>query len=219
MNHQRLYGQHFLISEKIAQRIVQTARILNNDTIFEAGTGHGILTRIMAPLARHVISVESDPTLYGDAQSTLDKYDNITLLYGDAFEDYHTFNVFVSNLPYSHSRRAVEWMTSITFRSGVMMVQKEFAQKLTETGKTRRAISVIWQEAFRIREQFDVGPHNFNPSPKVDSVVIYFEKTRTISKDVIHRIHRLFSSRRRLVAGTHRRLDDMTSHEILNHVI
>lgn len=219
MNHQKLHGQHFLTSERVAQRIVQTARILDDDTVFEAGTGHGVLTRIIAPLARHVISVESDHRLYTDAQSVLEEYDNITLLYRDAFEDSPIFDVFVSNLPYSQSRRAVEWMASLNFRSGIMMVQKEFAQKLTETGRTRRAISVIWQEAFHIREQFNVGPHNFDPPPKVDSVVIHFDKIRTISSDAIHSIHRLFSARRRLVPKTDRRLDDMTSNEILDHVI
>ena len=218
MNRQKSYGQHFLTSERVAQQIVKTARISHNDTVLEVGTGHGILTRIMAPLARRVISIEFDHTLYRSAQGVLDEYDNVTLQQGDAFGESPVFDVFVSNLPYSHSRRAVEWMSSLDFRSGTIMVQREFAQKLTETKRARKAISVIWQEAFRIKEQFNVGPHNFEPPPKVNSVVMHFDKVRVIPQCTIRRIHSLFSGRRRLVPDTNRRLNDMTSHEILNHV-
>ena len=38
------------------------------------------------------------------------------------------FTVFVSNLPYSESRNAIEWLVQRKFSHAIIMVQKEFAQ-------------------------------------------------------------------------------------------
>ena len=218
MKKQRLYGQHFLTSKKVAQRIADMAPVQYNDTVFEVGTGHGMLTDMLCPRASRVISVESDYTLYRNAQNNLARHGNLTLVCADAFETSYKFDIFVSNLPYSYSRSAIEWLAGLNFRSGVIMIQKEFAQKLAESGKSRRAVSVIWQEAFKTQERFEVGPYNFEPPPKVHSVVIRFDKTRIIPRHVIQKIHLLFSARRRLVPGIKRRLDDMTNGEIMDYV-
>ena len=43
MKKRNAYGQHFLKSAIIAKNIVSAAEITKNDTVFELGTGHGIL--------------------------------------------------------------------------------------------------------------------------------------------------------------------------------
>ncbi|MBN4046319.1 ribose ABC transporter permease, partial [Nitrosarchaeum koreense] len=40
----KLLGQHFLNSQNIAKSIVTEAKITKKDTVFELGTGLGILT-------------------------------------------------------------------------------------------------------------------------------------------------------------------------------
>lgn len=216
MKRQRLYGQHFLISKAIASRIVDAAGIRDGDTVLELGTGRGILTPYICRQAGHVISVESDDMLYRQAADHI-RYDNLMLLHGDGFDVDIQFDVFVSNLPYSQSRKAVEWLASTPFRCGVVMVQEEFAEKVFQMGPDRRAISIVWQEAFDAGVPFRIRRRNFDPPPAVDSQVIPFTKRRTVSYDIIRNIHTIFSRRRKLlhtIRGS-RRLDDMDSSEVM----
>ena len=56
MKKRNVYGQHFLKSAIIAKNIVSAAEITKNDTVFELGTGHGILIPYLCEKAKNVIS-------------------------------------------------------------------------------------------------------------------------------------------------------------------
>jgi 16S rRNA (adenine1518-N6/adenine1519-N6)-dimethyltransferase len=123
-------------------------------------------------------------------------------MYGDGFGGDFDFTVFVSNLPYSESRRAVEWLAQKKFSRAVVMVQTEFAEKLLSIGKKEmRAISVIANHAFEIRKIMSVGKKNFSPPPKVDSVVLLLEQKRVLSAKTIESVNKLFSYRRKTVGN------------------
>ena len=62
-------GQHFLNSNSIAQFIVSEAKITKKDTVFEIGTGLGILTPLLCQNANKVISVDVDEKLVNKAKS------------------------------------------------------------------------------------------------------------------------------------------------------
>ena len=47
-------GQHFLVDEKLADRIVAAAVIAPGERILEIGPGRGILTERLAPLGKLV---------------------------------------------------------------------------------------------------------------------------------------------------------------------
>ena len=64
---QRL-GQHFLISQTVAKKIAEAARITKKDVVLEIGTGRGILVPLVCSKAKHVISIEADSILYHDAK-------------------------------------------------------------------------------------------------------------------------------------------------------
>ena len=57
-------GQNFLMDQNLLKLVVRSADIQPTDIILEVGTGTGGLTVQMAPLARHVITVELDPQLF-----------------------------------------------------------------------------------------------------------------------------------------------------------
>lgn len=217
MRRRRLYGQHFLTSRAIASRIVEAAGIRGGDTVLELGTGRGILTPLLCRKAERVISAESDAALHREVAGRL-RHENLTLLLGNGLEVDAEFDVFVSNLPYSMSRRAVEWLAATPFRRGVIMVQEEFARKVSGTGADRRAISVVWQEAFDAGDAFRVGRNNFDPPPAVDSRVVPFRKRRTIPRRIIRNLHLIFSQRRKLLrtARGARRLNGMANGEVMD---
>ncbi|MGI0077325.1 MAG: ribosomal RNA small subunit methyltransferase A, partial [Nitrosopumilaceae archaeon] len=128
-------GQHFLHSQSVAKKIVEAADITKKDTVLEIGTGKGILVSLLCEKAGKVVSIESDLELYNSAKEKFSNITNLTLLHGDGFASDVKFTIFVSNLPYSKSRDAMEWLVQKKFRQAVVMVQKEFAQKIAEKTK------------------------------------------------------------------------------------
>lgn len=220
-------GQHFLNSNSIAVSIISEAKITSNDTVFELGTGLGILTPLLCEKAGKVISVDIDEELVSNAKSNFSDIDNLILKSGDGFKKKHSFSIFVSNLPYSASKDAIEWLAQSSFSHGVIMVQKEFADKLlAKSSKKRKAISIIAGNAFEIKIVFKVGKNNFSPPPKVDSVVLTITKKNNMQKDLIQTINKIFSYRRKTVKNilkqfdketmTDKRIDDLSEDEIID---
>ncbi|AJW70196.1 16S rRNA (adenine(1518)-N(6)/adenine(1519)-N(6))-dimethyltransferase RsmA [Nitrosopumilus adriaticus] len=221
------FGQHFLNSNSISQSIVSEAKITKNDVVFELGTGLGILTPLLCENASKVISVDVDEQLTKNAQSKFSNIENLVLKSGDGFKSKEPFTIFVSNLPYSKSKEAIEWLAQSSFSHGVIMVQKEFAEKLfAKSSKKRKAVSVIADYSFEIKILSNVGKNNFSPPPKVDSVILKIVKKNVMSKDLIHTINKIFSYRRKTVKNIlkqfnkeseiDKRVDDLSGDEIIN---
>lgn len=214
-------------SNVIAKRIVDEAKITKKDTVFEVGTGLGILTTHLCNRALKVISIDTDEQLVQDAKLKFSSFDNLVLQSGDAFKTKYSFSIFVSNLPYSKSRDAIEWLAQITFSHGVVMVQKEFAKKLVaKKSRDRKAASVIADHCFNIDIVLDVNKNNFTPVPKVDSVVLKIQQKATLDKQSIQIINKIFSYRRKTVKNilkqfeiksvNDKRLDDLSGDEIIS---
>lgn len=220
-------GQHFLNSNSIAKSIISEAKITKNDTVFEIGIGQGILTSLLCEKAGKVISVDIDETLVQNAKSKFSHIDNLVLKSGDGLKKKDNFTIFVSNLPYSRSKDTIEWLAQISFSHGVIMVQKEFANKLlAKSPKNRKAISIIANHAFDITTVSKVGKNNFSPPPKIDSVILKIVKKNVLSKDLVQTINKIFSYRRKIVKNIlkqfdkesiiDKRVDDLSGNEIIN---
>ncbi len=220
----RKLGQHFLTSEKIAEEIIAAANLTKQNSVLEIGTGKGILTPFLCKSAKKVTSYETDKILYQKAILNL-KASNLKLKFGDGFKSKESFTVFVSNLPYSRSRDAIEWLIQKRFSRAVIMVQKEFAEKLQAKSKKRKAISILAQYAFDIEPVIQVNKTNFIPQPKVDSVVLKLKSKNVVSKELIKTINKLFSYRRKTLQNimkqfgkkidSTKRLDDLDGDEII----
>jgi len=222
---QRL-GQHFLISQTVAKKIVDAAGITKKDVVLEIGTGRGILVPLLCRKVAKVISIDADSILYQDAKKRFSGITNLALRYGDGFKTDEKFSIFVSNLPYSKSRKAMEWLIQKKFSRAVVMVQKEFYEKLVAKGKNRKAISVLVNHSVYIEKIINVNKTNFNPPPKVDSVVLRLIRKKTISKELIQTINKLFSYKRKNLKNilkqfgknieSEKRLEDLSGDEIIN---
>ena len=222
----KLLGQHFLNSQSIAESIVSEAKITKNDIVYEIGTGLGVLTPLLCKKAQKVISVDADENLIKKAKTTFSDIDHLVLKSGDGFKKKDSFSIFVSNLPYSKSKDAIEWLAQRTFSHGVIMVQKEFAEKLVAKSKNRKSISIIATHAFDIEKISNVRKNNFSPPPKVDSIILRITKKTDIDKKLISTINKIFSYRRKTVKNIlkqfgleseiEKRVDDLTGDEIVN---
>jgi 16S rRNA (adenine1518-N6/adenine1519-N6)-dimethyltransferase len=204
MTRRQSLGQHFLISRSVAKQIATAANITKDDTVLEIGTGKGILIPFLCHAANKVISFEVDKNLYAHSLEKYSAFSNLDLRCGDGFEASDNFSVFVSNLPYSESRRALEWLLQKKFSRAIIMVQKEFAEKITAKGKEKRAISVLANYAVDIEPIIKVNKNNFQPPPKVDSVVLRLVPKKKLSKKLITLVNSLFSYKRKKIQNIYK---------------
>ena len=225
MKKRKQYGQHFLISQSIAKFIVDAAKIEDNHLIYEIGTGKGILTKLLCESAKYVVSIETDRNLYNEAKKNFSRIANLKLMCGDGFRNDEQFDIFVSNLPYSKSRTAVSWLLKKDFLQSVIMIQEDFARKLLDSGNKKRAISVLSQYGFEMKIVKKVKNSNFNPPPKVNSVIMTITQKHRLSAEIIEIVNKLFSYKRKklqniaknlgITIKSEKRLEDMNNDEII----
>jgi 16S rRNA (adenine1518-N6/adenine1519-N6)-dimethyltransferase len=203
----RALGQHMLVDRRVLSKIVYAAQISNQETVLEVGTGQGVVTAELCKAARHVVSYEIDSKLYRKAQEQffLLQFKNLELVNADLFKSkgLHYFDVFVSNLPYSRSRDALEWLSTQKFDRAIVMVQEEFADKLSARpgSKNYRAISVLTAHCFAIEKLFKVRKQSFEPQPRVESAIIRIIPINTVTRETVKNINLLFSKRNKKAAS------------------
>jgi 16S rRNA (adenine1518-N6/adenine1519-N6)-dimethyltransferase len=195
-----------LVDRRILAKITSAAYISKDEIVLEAGTGQGILTAELCKYAKQVISYEIDIKLYRKVQEQLlSQFKNLELVNADLFKtkDPHFFDVFISNLPYSRSRDAIEWLSTQEFDRAILMVQEEFADKLAARpgSKNYRAISALAAHCFAIEKLFKVRRESFEPQPKVESSIIRIIPINAITREGIRNINLLFSRRNKKVSS------------------
>lgn len=181
------YGQHFLINEGVITQIVDAALLLRAESLVEIGPGKGALTaRLAARGCKDFTVVEIDPEMAAYLQSHLPPEAGIRIIESDFLKtDISTLvqkpTLFVSNLPYIDAADILDKVLSSSFfYSAVFMFQKEQAQRIrAKAGEDFYGpLSVFSQLRARISPICKVGRGCFNPPPKVESMVLAFERLK-----------------------------------------
>ncbi len=166
-------GQNFLTDGRVADRHVGYAGIKKDDRVLEVGPGLGILTSRLVEASDHVTCIELDEKL---ADYIEREYGGrLDLIRGDAVKvPFPEFDVFVSNLPYSVSTPIIFKLLEHGFRTAVVMVQKEFAERMAAdvgcTEYSRLTVNLFYRAECEVLEA--VPASRFNPRPKVDSALV-----------------------------------------------
>ena len=166
-------GQNFLTDGRVADRHVGYAGIRKDDRVLEVGPGLGILTSRLVEASDRVTCIELDEKL---ADYIEKEYGNrLDLIRGDAVKvPFPEFDVFVSNLPYSVSTPIIFKLLEHGFRTAVVMVQKEFAERMAAdvgcTEYSRLTVNLFYRAECEVMET--VPASRFNPRPKVDSALV-----------------------------------------------
>lgn len=169
-------GQNFLIDGRVADRQVGYADIRDGDSVLEVGPGYGVLTERLVEAAGRMFAIEVEPEL---AEHNRERFgDRLHLIEGDALKvEWPSFDVFVSNLPYSISTPIIFRLLEHDFRRAVVMVQREFADRMVAEHGTldysRLSVGVYRRCHAEIVET--VPPSRFRPRPKVDSAIVVLE--------------------------------------------
>lgn len=174
----RRLGQHFLIDPRVADRILDHARLTAADRVLEIGPGTGFLTRRLADRCARVVAVESDPAMVARLERAGLGPERIDLVRADAtrvaLEALPPFNKVVANLPYSVSTPLTFRLLPLRIDLHVLMYQREFAQRLVaEPGSDDygrlAAARAYWARA----EYLETVPRSaFRPPPDVASAIV-----------------------------------------------
>jgi 16S rRNA (adenine1518-N6/adenine1519-N6)-dimethyltransferase len=195
----RSFGQHMLKDNRILARIIDVSQINREEIVYEAGSGNGVLTEQLCKNALLVKSFEVDRQIFRKVRNLSSCYPNLKLINADIFKIYHLeFDVFISNLPYSRSKDALQWLPFQKFKRAIIMTQREFADKLQANPgeKNYRAITVLSQYCFSIERLFNVSKEAFYPQPSIESTLIRLvPRSATINKSSITKLNFLFSQR------------------------
>ena len=74
------FGQHWLINERVLDRIVEAAELQDGDRVLEVGPGRGALTeRLLASPAAAIHAVELDRDLVNGLQQTFGSHPKFSL--------------------------------------------------------------------------------------------------------------------------------------------
>ncbi len=177
-------GQHFLIDQNIARKIVESLGA-TAPIVLEVGPGMGVLTQYLIKRSEfklHVIEIDRESVEY--------LKNNFPVL-GDNiyFENFLKFDIskvseanfnIIGNFPYNISSqilfKVLEYRNQIPEVVG--MIQKEVAERISSKhgNKTYGITSVLLQAFYNIEYLFTVSEQVFDPPPKVKSAVIRLKR-------------------------------------------
>jgi len=182
-------GQHFLISERAFDCILEAAELAPADVVLEVGPGIGSLTRRLADLAGRVVAIELDRKMLAVLAETLAWHKNVHLVEGDflALDPVATLRgalalgdeaplryKFVANLPYYITSAALRHVLTASVRPErlVVMVQRDVAQRIVAADGKMSLLAVSVQVFGTPEIACTVPAGAFVPPPKVDSAVL-----------------------------------------------
>jgi 16S rRNA (adenine1518-N6/adenine1519-N6)-dimethyltransferase len=210
-------GMCYLIDRNIVNMIIDQAALNpQHDIILEIGAGLGTLSDFLVAGSKRAYLVENDnkvaqylfahfqgqyPTqlLTNPTQAQLDSIDSsirVIVIHADALKiPFPQFTKLVANFPYQISApllfKMVESWSDIT-QKAVIMVQKEFAERLVATpnSKNYSRLSAATGLYLHIRTIKHVSNQVFFPPPRVNSTVIELTGKPALGPEANEQQHR-----------------------------
>jgi 16S rRNA (adenine1518-N6/adenine1519-N6)-dimethyltransferase len=182
------FGQHFLTSSDIIEKIVSAIAPREGETIVEIGPGHAAITAPLADSATTLHAIEFDRDLIANLRKQFHGRSNVTIHEADALLfDFSTLGDelrIVGNLPYNISTPLLFHL--LTFQSIVtdmhFMLQKEVVDRMSATpgSKDYGRLTIMLGCQLEIVPLFEVPPDAFTPPPRVMSSVV---RMRPLAQD------------------------------------
>ena len=200
-------SQNFLINPKIADYIVKIADLKDDDIVLEIGAGKGILTYRILKKSK-VIAIEIDPQLCEFLRCKFREFmegGRLKIICGDALKiQFPNFTKIVANIPYHISSPLIFKILEYDFVLGILMLQKEFAERLCAKPKSKNygRLSVMMYYHGHAEILKFVKKGNFRPVPKVDSAIVKIvrENKFCFSPHILEEVVRkIFSQRRKKI--------------------
>ena len=183
----RSLGQNFIVDSNIIDRLIAHAQIDENTAVIEIGPGLGALTQGLLEKAKKVISIEIDQNMVEILTEVFGERKNFELIHSDILQydlealikqlnqDY-AHVMLIANLPYYITSEILLKLFKLDNKvdSVMLMVQREFAQRLTANKSTKdyRTLTVLSKTFYQSKIIMKISKHVFYPRPNVDSAII-----------------------------------------------
>ncbi len=194
-----------MVDESLLKRICDYASLSENDVVLEVGAGKGSLTKKLVEKGCKVIAVEKNKDLFNELSGKLSDLSNLELVDGDILKvKVPKYNKVVSNIPYSISRKIVKKILLDGFDSAVLVVQKEFAEKLDadEGSINYRMITALTKSCCSIEVLENISPEAFRPIPRVWSSVVRLIQHKPLTKGYLDLLTNLFNHKNKFIRNT-----------------
>lgn len=213
----KFLGQHFLIDEGIARRIVDSLSA-EAVRVLEIGPGMGVLTKylmVRPDTDFHVVEIDRESVAW-----LHEHYPQLDVIEGDFLKMelndlFHDSCAVIGNFPYNISSQILfkvfdsrQLVTEV-----VGMFQKEVAERVAAGpgSKTYGILSVLLSAYYDIEYLFTVPEYVFNPPPKVKSAVIRLKRNGVTSlecdeKLFVQTVKAGFNQRRKTLRNALRQL-------------
>jgi 16S rRNA (adenine1518-N6/adenine1519-N6)-dimethyltransferase len=222
-------GQHILIDDNIADKIVDALELDKDDGVFEIGPGLGALTQRLTARAKRVVAVEIDTRLARILGSLAEGVDNLdiineNILKVDPAEVMSRYPIrswkLVGNLPYYITSAIIMNIIDAreSFSDAVVTVQEEFAKRMVAPpgSKDYSSLSICIQYRFKPEVLFSIKPTSFFPRPDVRSAVVRLRVSERPTLEVrdeglfFQTIRAAFGQRRKTLKRSLRQIPGLT---------
>ena len=183
-NFKKKFGQNFLKDKNILKKIVSLTPLTKDDLVIEIGTGEGDLTKILSNESKYVFTYEIDKDLipilqekFLNSNVTLNFKDFLTTDIKKDINNYVYNDIYIiANIPYYITTSIIMKIIdeNINVKSMTLLMQKEVGEKLVDDKNS--ATKIIYDYFFDIKKQFIVKKELFYPIPKVDSIILKFDR-------------------------------------------
>ncbi len=175
--------QHFMVDEKILERIVKAAGIKKGERILEIGAGTGNLTKLLSLAGAEVIAIELDPQLATMLKERFSPGKNIEVIEGNALKLIRklSFDKIVSNIPYAICEPLLLLLRNVHFELAVLTIPEKFVKNLASGSKLGLETGIF----FHVEVLFKVPKEAFVPKPDTESVVVLLKPKKSILRLVL----------------------------------
>lgn len=211
------FGQNFLVDPRFARRVADA--VPPDAFVVEIGAGTGSLTAALAARARAVVAFEIDDDLVEIVRERFAGETAVTIAAGDVLDadlagllrPERPARAVCGNLPYYITTPIIEKIIGAigAWESAVLMVQREYAKRLTAAPGTADYASLTLYVGYHcvVEKLFDVGAAGFYPAPTVASAVIRLvprpDRSHGVADErlLLRTIRAAFAQRRKTLAN------------------
>ncbi len=175
-------GQHFLKSSSLAASIAELGDLKDGESVWEIGSGKGILTEALLKYPIRLRAFELDRRLFEELKANYG--DRVDFVFKDVLRaDWPELITLdkpplklIANIPYQITTPLLSLLEKHhdAFQRVVLMVQKEMGERLAASAgsKSYAPLTIRLKLNYNIAMAMAVPRTEFEPEPKVDSVVI-----------------------------------------------
>jgi 16S rRNA (adenine1518-N6/adenine1519-N6)-dimethyltransferase len=171
----KVLGQNFLIEPMLYPKLCTYAALGESDVVLDVGAGFGFLAQYLSDKCKEVIAVEKDMQIAALLRERVKNLRNIKVIEGDVLKAVlPSFNKIIALPPYYLSSQLVTWILDRKVNCAVLVVQKEFAQRLVAQtgGEDYGWLTVVTALKAEAQLLDRVPKEMFHPPPEVDSVIL-----------------------------------------------